>query len=224
MSDVDLADRVAGPRAFRLPGGASVLVRPIRPRDGDLVQAYVRRLTPDSRRNRFLGALSELSPRALARLVQMDRGGALVLLAFAGADRNATLIAEAMSVIASEGGRGEIALSVADAWQRRGLGTLLMQAVECHARRVGVRHLFGDVLHANTAMKGLARKAGFSIRSPFTDARVIEIVKDLSLTPPAPPCDAQWMAMPSVAARPAAPAAPPLLTTLCSGRTSLTPG
>jgi hypothetical protein len=43
-----------------------------------------------------------------------------------------------------------------------------------------VRYLFGDVLRTNTAMKGLARKSGYSIGSPFTDARLIEIVKDLS--------------------------------------------
>jgi hypothetical protein len=39
--------------------------------------------------------------------------------------------------------------------------------------------MFGDVLRTNTAMRGLAGKAGFSIRSPFTDARLVEIVKDL---------------------------------------------
>jgi hypothetical protein len=44
------------------------------------------------------------------------------------------------------------------------------------------------VLRTNTAMKELARKAGFSIVSPFTDARLIEIVKDLSLTPPSSRC------------------------------------
>ena len=37
-------------------------------------------------------------------------------------------------------------------------------------------------------MKNLARKAGFALRSPFTDARLIEIGKDLSMTAPDLPC------------------------------------
>ena len=85
-------------------------------------------------------------------------------------------------------GRSEIAVSVADGWQGRGLGTLLMQNLECRARMLGARHMFGDVLRTNTAMRGLAGKAGFSVRSPFTDSRLVEIVKDL-IPEDALPCD-----------------------------------
>ena len=69
-----------------------------------------------------------------------------------------------------------------------------------HEERHGARHLFGEVLRTNTAMRELARKAGFSIVSPFTDARLVEIVKDLSLTPAAPMCAEQFAALSSIAA------------------------
>jgi hypothetical protein len=45
-----------------------------------------------------------------------------------------------------------------------------------------------NVLRTNTAMKNFARKEGFALRSPFTDARLIEIGKDLSMTAPDLPC------------------------------------
>jgi GNAT superfamily N-acetyltransferase len=198
MNDFDHVETMPPSRAFMLPSRELVLVRPIRPQDAGTLQAYLRRLTPESRRNRFLGALSELSPRELARLADMDRPGAVALLAFTGPD--AVMIGEAIAVIAPGSPRGEIALSVTDRWQRRGLGLLLMQAIECRARAFGARHLFGEVLRTNTAMKGLARKAGFSIASPFTDARLIEIVKDLSRTPPGPLCNEQLTVLPSIAA------------------------
>jgi GNAT superfamily N-acetyltransferase len=200
MSDVDFAALAAGTRVFLLPDGASVLVRSIRPQDAGLLQAYLRRLSAESRRSRFLGALNELSPRALARLVQMDCTGACALLAFAGTGPDAAMIGEAMTVIAPDSRRGEIALSVLDAWQGRGVGTLLLQNIECRARRLGARHLFGDVLRTNAAMKGLARKAGFSVRSPFTDARLVEIVKDLSLAPASALCRDESAPAPSIAA------------------------
>jgi acetyltransferase len=182
MSDLEVAAHPIGSRVFRVPDGASILVRPIRPQDGDLLQAYLQRLSPQSRRNRFLGALNELSPRELARLVQMDCTSACVLLAFAGAESDASVVGEAATVAAPASGRAEIALSVMDAWQGRGVGKLLMQNLECRARARGTRYLFGDVLGTNTVMKAFARSAGFSIRTPFTDARLVEIVKDLSLT------------------------------------------
>jgi hypothetical protein len=56
----------------------------------------------------------------------------------------------------------------------------MLRHLEARARRAGARYLFGDVLRTNTSMKSLARKSGFSIRSPFTDARLVEIIKELS--------------------------------------------
>jgi acetyltransferase len=102
----------------------------------------------------------------------------LALLAFAGAGDTTHLVGEAVMVTAPSG-RSEIALSVADAWQGRGLGTLLMQNLECRARTLGAGQMFGDVMGTNTAMMGLAAKVGFSVRSHFTDARLVEIVKPL---------------------------------------------
>jgi GNAT superfamily N-acetyltransferase len=154
------------------------MVRPIEPEDADRLQAYVRDLSVETRRNRFLGALSELAPTQLDRLIHMCSACELALLAFADAGGTTDLVGEAV-IVTAPNGRSEIAVSVADAWQGRGVGRLLIQNLECRARMLRARHMFGDVLRTNTAMKGLARKAGFSIRGPFTDARLVGIVKDL---------------------------------------------
>jgi GNAT superfamily N-acetyltransferase len=186
---------------LRLPGGERVMVRAIRPHDGDRLQGYVRSLSAEARRNRFLGTVAELTPTVLQRLAHMHRARELVLIAFAGTDTGseAPMIAEAIQVTAPESLRCEIALSVADAWQGRGLGALLLRNIECRARALGARHLFGEVLRTNKAMQGLARKAGFATRSSFTDARLVEIVKDLSV-PQTLPCVEQFLEAPSMAA------------------------
>ncbi len=176
------------PHAFRLPAGEAVMVRPLRPQDAGRLQAYVRDLSDESRRNRFLGAMSELAPTELDRLSRTRRPGELALMALLGETDQAAMIGEAIQVTEADHGRCEIALSVSEHWRRRGLGTLLLQNLECRARVLGVRYLVGDVLRTNTAMKGLARKSGYSVRSPFTDARLIEIVKDLSVPQSGAPC------------------------------------
>jgi GNAT superfamily N-acetyltransferase len=178
---------------FRRPGGESVMVRAIRPQDADCLQAYMRNLSAPTRRNRFLGAVSELSAKELERLTHMGGPSELAMIAFANTGGETAMIAEAVQAIAPESGRCEIALSVTDAWQRKGVGTLLLWNMECRARKLGARCLIGEVLRTNDAMKGLARKAGFAIRGPFKDPRLIEIVKDLS----SPHTGLPWREQPS---------------------------
>lgn len=200
MRDTAAAGLATTPAFFRLPGGVPVVVRAIRPRDADRLQAYVRGLSHESRRNRFLGILSELAPTELARIARMDRPDALALLAFVADGHEGSIIGEAIQAIAPGSGQCEIALSVTDAWQRRGLGTRLLETMECRARMLGARFLVGDVLRTNTAMKGLARKRGFSVTSAAADARLVEIVKDLSVPHFGPPCREQFAPPSSLAA------------------------
>jgi GNAT superfamily N-acetyltransferase len=168
------------PFPILLPTNECLLVRTILPHDGEQLQDYVRGLSSESRRNRFLGALSEYTPARLEELIRMRGPRQVLLLALTQIGSKFQMVAEAMLVIGPKSERGEIALSVADNWQRRGLGSALIRHLEARAWRAGARYLFGDVLRTNTAMKGLARKSGFSICSPFTDARLVEIVKDLA--------------------------------------------
>jgi len=188
------------PYMVRLPDGEAAMVRAIRPQDADRLQAYIRDLSASARRNRFLGGLSELSPTELVRLTRMDRPDELALIAFARVGGEALMVAEAVQAIAPERQRCEIALSVTDAWQRRGLGTLLLWNMECRARALGARYLIGEVLRTNGAMKSLARKMGFEIRSPFTEARLVEIIKDLLIPQTGLPCHQQFFPPSSIAA------------------------
>jgi acetyltransferase len=171
---------------FRLPDGARVTVRPACSLDAGRIQDYVRGLAPSSRYDRFLAPMNELSPTELARI-----GG--------GGEMQATLIAETKIAGArimvgearyavSDGATCEIALSVADGWRGRGVGTLLMDHLECRARRVGATMLVGDVLRSNAAMRTLARKSGFDLAGVPADARLVRIVKDVSAARVGTPC------------------------------------
>jgi GNAT superfamily N-acetyltransferase len=171
--------------SFRLPDGARVTVRAAYPSDAGRVQDYVRSLLPSSRYDRFLAPLNELSPGELARV-----GG--------DGEAQATLIAEmkiagARIIIgearyAADGDACEIALSVAEAWHGRGVGTLLMDVLECRARSLGAGRLVGDVLRSNAAMRTLARKSGFDQAGVPADARLVRIVKDISAARIGTPC------------------------------------
>ena len=53
-------------------GKNGCFIRPIRPDDEPLLQAFTRRLTPEDMRMRFFGPLRELSHEMAARLTQID--------------------------------------------------------------------------------------------------------------------------------------------------------
>ena len=53
-------------------GGETLRIRPIRPDDEALLQAFTRRLTPEDVRMRFFGPMRELSHEMAARLTQID--------------------------------------------------------------------------------------------------------------------------------------------------------
>jgi GNAT superfamily N-acetyltransferase len=175
----------AKPRPVRAPhfsAGERVTLRPIGPRDAAVLQAYVRGLSPESRYDRFFGALYELPPTELDRVTHLDRKNELALLAETRVDGAPSVIGEARYAFAPDRLEGEFALSVADHWRGRGLGTLLMADIERRATSLGVRHLFGDVLRSNEPMKALARKHGFGMTDVPRDARLVRIVKDLALS------------------------------------------
>jgi GNAT superfamily N-acetyltransferase len=171
-----------------LPGGERVTIRVVRPQDAGALRGYFRGLSDDSRYRRFLGAMAELNAKQLTRVTEMDGPDEVALLALTEASDSPSLVGEAVLVSTPGSARSEFALSVADAWQRKGIGAALVADLECRARMLRANYLYGDVLRTNVAMKNLARKTGFALRSPFTDARLIEISKDLSATAPDVPC------------------------------------
>jgi GNAT superfamily N-acetyltransferase len=172
---------------FRLRDGTRVSIRPACPWDAVRIQDYVRGLAPSSRYTRFLGALNELAPGDLDRIRKSDDRHATLVVEAGGAGTR-VVIAEARYAAAPDAADCEIALSVADAWRGRGVGTLLLDFLECRARGRGARTLVADVLRSNAAMRTLARKAGFATTNVPADARLVRIVKDISAARVGTPC------------------------------------
>jgi hypothetical protein len=83
------------PCALSLPAVECLTLRPIIPDDSDVLQAYVRGLSPESRYNRFFGALQELPPAELERVTHLDRRYDLALVAETDVGAASVVIGEA---------------------------------------------------------------------------------------------------------------------------------
>ena len=168
-------------QAAHLLCGEKVTVRPACPHDTGMIQSYIRGLSPASRRNRFLGALNEVSENELYRMTHADRYTPPALIAENIVDGDRIMIGEARYAVTPDGFNCEFAVSVDETWRRKTLGTLLVGIVAYRARALGLRYLVGDVFRTNEAMLTLARKIRFAMTESVADARLVKITKDLCL-------------------------------------------
>jgi acetyltransferase len=166
--------------------GAAVMIRPIRPADAEIEQAFVRGLSSESKYMRFMELVKELSPQLLKRFTEIDYAREMALIAVhleQGSDGQPreTQIAVARYVTNADGRSCEFAVVVADDWRRHGLGQKLMQRLMECARGAGLAVITGEVLADNQPMLELMRRLGFSIRANPGDARVRLVSRPLAL-------------------------------------------
>lgn len=165
---------------LRLGPDLALVVRLLAAHDAAALQHHVRGLSPRSRHSRYLGALNALPPAEISRLVEGVADGSLrVLLAEGAAAPGPALVGEAVYVPDAAAGTAELALSVADAWQGRGIGTALVESIACRAARAGIRLLHGEILRGNEAMRRLAARTGF-VMTRHGDPRLVRIERVLA--------------------------------------------
>jgi RimJ/RimL family protein N-acetyltransferase len=140
---------------LRLADGSRFLVRPMELRDAASVREGFVQLSPGSLRRRFFSPSPRLSEELLDDLTAVgpDR---TVLLAFA--TDTGRLVGGARATRA--GTDAEVAVTVADGLQGRGLGTTLLRQLRRAARRQGIERLTGYVLVENEPAKRMLRSAG----------------------------------------------------------------
>jgi acetyltransferase len=158
-----------------LGDGTAVTIRPIRPEDEGIEQEFVRNLSDDSRYYRFGETVRELSPRMLSHFTRVDYDRHMAPIAVGERDGHEIQIGVARYVAGGDRQSCEFAIVIADGWQRKGLGTRLMQALMAAARAAGVREIYGEVLASNHKMLQLTAKLGFSARFDESDPRVMRV-------------------------------------------------
>jgi RimJ/RimL family protein N-acetyltransferase len=159
--------------ALVLADGVRVGVRPIDAEDRDAFSTWFGRLSPESRRRRFHGPKPKLSARELTYLTEVDHVTHTALVAIDEAGR---LIGEARYATGEPESRSaDIAVTVTDAWQGRGIGTRLARLLVAAARANGMTRLTALTLPDNEAAISLVRRLGFRLKAVERDAVEFEL-------------------------------------------------
>jgi acetyltransferase len=169
---------------WTLEDGRVVTIRPVLPQDDVLAQEFVRKLSPESRYNRFLVGLAELSPPLLTYLTDVDYTRHLALIAETQVYGRELLVGEARFVIDPQATGGaptaEFAIAVADDWQAAGIGSRLLRNLETAAQAGGIARLTGDVLCSNRKALDFMRQRGFAAHTSRDEARLMRVEKILA--------------------------------------------
>jgi len=135
------------PRAVELRDGAEIVLRQIRPEDKDALVSGFERLSPQSRYRRFFAPLDRLSARDLAYLTEVDHHDHEALIAFEQA--TGLPLGVARYIRSSEPLEAEVAVTVVDDWQGRGVATALLELLVERARDEGVERFLALMMSEN---------------------------------------------------------------------------
>lgn len=160
-------------RKARLRDGTEVTLRQVRRSDVAALRAFVRRLSPESRYLRFHASVTDLSDTQWKYLVSVDGTDHVALVAWRG---RAVVGVGRYIRLHPASDKAEISFVVADALQRRGLGSLLRDRLVPIALRSGIRIFRAEVMADNRGMRRLLRHSSLRVLSDADG--VIEVALD----------------------------------------------
>ncbi len=157
----------------RLRDGSEVTIRKLTPRDAPVLAEAFERLSPQSRDLRFLSAKPRLSSNDLQYLTDVDGHLHEALGAVDKATGRGVGVARFVRLDA-DAPVAEVAVTVVDDWQRRGLGTLLLERLSERARAEGIERYTALVSGENRAIVGLLDALGARVLSANAASGTVE--------------------------------------------------
>ena len=147
-----------------LRDGSTAHLRTVEPEDREALAAGFAQLSDESRYRRFLTPVPELTATQLTYLTEIDHHDHEAILARSPGG-------EPMGVARfvrtdPESDSAEVAVTVVDRWQGRGLGTVLLERLAERAREEGVARFTATALASNEDMIDLLQALGETVAEP----------------------------------------------------------
>ncbi len=152
-----------------LTDGTTVQLRPICPEDADAIVAMHSRFSERTRYLRYFSPYPRIPARDLRRFVNVDHR-----------DREAFVVLSGERIVAvgrydrlgPDAPDAEVAFVVEDAFQGRGIGSVLLEYLAEAGRQVGLTRFVAEVLPANGAMLRVFADFGYHVERQYADGVV----------------------------------------------------
>ena len=164
---------------WTLADGERLTLRHIVPTDAAKEQAFVRGLSPESSYLRFHSTINDLSKKELKEFTEPDSRNTVAMVVVRSGETGEEEIGVARYTIDPDRANCEFAIVVADAWQKRGIGTRLMNALISHLQVSGIKQITGSVIKSNSPMRKFIRQMGFEEIDISDDPSTLLVTKRL---------------------------------------------
>lgn len=151
-----------------LRDGSVAQIRPIRPSDADALREFHDSQSPESIYLRFFAPLKHLSDKDVHRFTHVDHQNRVALVLRSGG----RLVAVGRFDRFDDGRKAEVAFNVADSFQGRGVGSVLLEHLAAIGLELGVEEFVADVLPQNMKMLSVFTDAGYAVQRAFEDGVV----------------------------------------------------
>jgi len=158
---------------------SSITIRPIRLTDQAMEADFIRRLSPESKHFRFFGGVRELNPAMLKEFCDVDGRHSMAFVATVREGDHEIEVGVARFAPGMDEDHREMAVTVADKWQNKGIGTFLARKLIEFARDHGVKNIYSVDLADNIHMRQLANELDMRSRRDPEDSR--QVIYELEL-------------------------------------------
>jgi acyl-CoA synthetase (NDP forming)/RimJ/RimL family protein N-acetyltransferase len=166
-----------------LADGGTVHIRPILPSDAETYLRFFHRLSRETRFYRFFSPKSTLSDDEVRFFTTVDFTSRLALVAMVGGEIIAVARYDRLDdrEVGPHGPDAEVAFTIDDLHQGRGLGTLMLEHLAAAGRENGIGRFVAQTLPDNRRMIRVFHDAGYQTVDRFADG-VIEVEFPIATT------------------------------------------
>ncbi len=144
-----------------LKDGLGVLIRPAKPEDKPLIKEFMKRVSRESLMMRFMAAVSEVPDSVIDNMCEGDFKTAGCLVAVINEGGKDRIVGIGNYVGTGNGKSAEVAFLIEDAFQGKGISTILLERLAGLAAANGYIEFEAEVLPDNQPMINVFNSSGF---------------------------------------------------------------
>jgi len=144
-----------------LKNGQGLLFKPATEKEIPLVESFMKRVSRESLRMRFMAAMSEVPKNIVVDLCKGDFKESGCILAIVGEKKNEKVVGLGNYIGMGNGRTAEVAFLIEDVYQGKGISTLLLERLAGLAAANGYVELEAEVLPDNQPMINVFNSSGF---------------------------------------------------------------
>jgi acyl-CoA hydrolase len=162
-----------------LRDGTEIFFRPIKPTDEPALSEMMYSLSEKTVRTRYMTHTMAFPHRDIQRVTNIDYRQDVAIVGVVPRVSGEEIVAIAQYFLDPKTQSAEVAFLVQDEWQRKGMGTFLLDYVTQIAKQRGVKKFWAKVLPNNEPMLTIFHNSGYKINTEF-DGETYDITYDLT--------------------------------------------